>query len=182
MPSDEDPRWVLQTFQRPIVVGNQLVIVQPGTRSAVCLDPTTGLQKWETLVPDLLGCWGVSQGLVILQTEAGLQALDTATGKLRWLTPLTDLQPQALVDEQAILVARKVPKPDDKKPAIQLIWLDPATGSERAGTLLPALTDGTPRLGPIVPYKDRLFTFFGRGQHDPNRDVVELIPSGPIQP
>lgn len=182
MPSDEDPRWVLQTFQRPIVVGNQLVIVQPGTRSVVCLDPATGLEKWETLVPDVLGCFGISQGAVILQTEVGLQALDAATGKLRWLQSLSDLQPQALVDEQAILVARKVPKPDDKKPAIQLIWLDPATGGERATTLLAALTDGTPRLGPIVPYKDRLFTFFGRGQHDPNRDVVELVPSGPIQP
>jgi hypothetical protein len=33
-------------------------------------------------------------------------------------------------------------------------------------------------LGPLVAYKDRIFTFFGKGQHDPLRDVVELIPKG----
>jgi hypothetical protein len=33
-----------------------------------------------------------------------------------------------------------------------------------------------------VPYKDRVFTFFGRGQHDPNRDVVELVPAGDAEP
>lgn len=180
MPSDEDPRWVLQSFQRPFVVNGQLIVAQPGTRSVTCVDPATGLQKWETLLPDVLGCWGTSQGQIVLRTDAGVQALDAATGKRRWFTPLNDLQPHALVDEQNILIARKVPKPDDKKPAIQLVWLDPATGSERAATLLPALTDGLPRLGLLVPYKDRLFTFFGRGQHDPNRDVVELVPSGPI--
>ncbi len=181
MPSDEDPRWVLQSFQRPFVANGQLIVAQPGTRSVVCLDPATGLQKWETLLPDILGCWGTSQGQVVLRTEAGVQTLDAATGKRNWFAPLTDLQPHALVDEQNILVARKVPKPDDKKPAIQLVWFEPGTGHERAATILPALTDNLPRLGLIVPYKDRLFTFFGRGQHDPNRDVVELIPSGSIQ-
>lgn len=179
MPSDEDPRWVLQSFQRPIVIGSdQLVMCQPGTRSVVCLDPATGLQKWETLLPDVLGCWGNSQGQIIVRTEAGLQSLDAATGQRRWFAPLADLQPHALVDDKQILVARKVLKPD-KQSTIQLIWIDPATGSEKGATMLPNLSDSLPRLGLLVPYKDRLFTFFGRGQHDPSRDVVELVPSGP---
>jgi outer membrane protein assembly factor BamB len=179
LPSDEDPRWVLQTYQRPLLVGGKLVMTQPGTRSVVCLDPSTGLQQWETLIPDVLGCWGVSQGLVVLQTEAGVQTLDAETGKRRWFVAQTDLQPSALVGEKAILLARKVPKSDNKQPVIELVWLDLATGNQQGATQVSELTDGTPRLGPLVPYKDRLFTFFGRGQHDPNRDVVELIPSGP---
>ncbi len=181
LPSDEDPRWVLQSFSRPLLVGGKVVMNQPGTRSVVCLDPATGLQHWETLLMDVVGCWGASRGMIVVQTESGVQTLDAATGKRRWFAPLTDLQPQALVDETAILVARRAVLPDNKSPAIQLVWLDPATGSQRATTLLPSLTDPLPRLGAMVPYKDRVFTFFGRGQHDPNRDVVELIPSGPVQ-
>lgn len=178
LPSDEDPRWVLQTFQRPIVHNGQLILAQPGTRSVICLDPATGFEKWETLLPDVLGCWGVSQGNVVLRTEAGVQSLDAATGKRKWFTPLTDMQPHGLVDEKSILCVRKIPQEGKKEWTLQLLWLDPATGSERATTRLAALQDLSPRLGVMVPYKDRLFTFFGRGQHDPNRDVVELIPSG----
>ena len=176
LPSDEDPRWVLQAYQRPIVNGNDLIIAQPGTRSVACIDPATGFEKWETLIPDVLGCWGVSQGNVILRTEAGVQTLDAATGKRKWFTPLADMQPHALVDDKSILCVRKVSQPDKREWTLQLTWLDPVTGSERSSTRLSALQDASPRLGILVPYKDRLFTFFGRGQHDPNRDVVELVP------
>jgi outer membrane protein assembly factor BamB len=182
LPADEDPRWVLQTFHRPILADGRVVLSQPGTRSVISLDPATGLKHWETLIPDVLGVWGISKGQVICQTEAGVQALDVATGKRTWSALLNDLQPHALVDDQRVLVARKGLKADDKKPLIELTWLDAATGQPQGTTQLAALTDGTPRLGPLVPYKDRLFTFFGKGQHDPNRDVVELVPSGPLKP
>lgn len=182
LPADEDPRWVLQSFQRPLLVGGQVIISQPGTRSVISLDPATGLPAWETVLPDVLGCWGVSQGKVVVQTETGVQALEVATGKRAWFTPLAGLQPHALVSAQGILIGRQVVRPEDKKFQIQLSWLDPETGAEQATTPLPAFADATPRLGLLIPYNDRLFTFFGKGQHEPNRDFVELIPSGPINP
>jgi outer membrane protein assembly factor BamB len=182
LPVDEDPRWVLQHYHRPLVAGNRIILSQPGTRSVLALEPATGLKQWETLIPDVLGCWGLSQGAVICQTESGVQALDVGTGKRKWFAPLTDLQPHALVDEQHVLVARKGIKADNKHPVIELTWLDAASGNIKGTTQLATLTDALPRLGVLVPYKDRLFTFFGKGQHDPNRDVVELIPSGPIKP
>jgi outer membrane protein assembly factor BamB len=182
LPADEDPRWVLQSYHRPLVAGKNVILTQPGTRSVISLEPATGLKQWETLVPDVVGCCGLSNGQVICQTESGVQAIDLATGARKWFSPLTDLQPHALVDEQNVLVARKGMKSDNKQPVIELAWLDPKTGNVKATTQVAALTDALPRLGALVPYKDRVFTFFGKGQHDPNRDVVELIPSGPIKP
>jgi hypothetical protein len=32
-----------------------------------------------------------------------------------------------------------------------------------------------PRLGLLIPYQAKLWTFFGQGQTDPSRDLVELI-------
>lgn len=181
LPADEDPRWVLQSFHRPLLFGEHIVISQPGTRSVLSLDPATGLPKWETVLPDVIGCWGVSQGQIIVPTEAGVVALDAATGKRTWFAPSAGLQPHALVNDQQILIGRQSPKPEDKKNQIELVWLDPSTGIERSATKLSAFADATPRLGLLVPYQDRIFTFFGKGQHDPNRDFVELIPSGPVQ-
>lgn len=181
LPADEDPRWVLQSYYRPLLVGGQVIISQPGTRSLLSLDPATGLPNWETVLPDVVGCWGLSQGKLIVQTETGVQALDAATGKRTWFTPIVGLQPHALVDDQHILLGRQIPKPEEKKNQIELVWLDPNTGAERAATKLSSFADATPRLGLLIPYHDHVFTFFGKGQHDPNRDFVELIPSGPVQ-
>ncbi|WP_425614008.1 PQQ-binding-like beta-propeller repeat protein [Anatilimnocola sp. NA78] len=175
IPSEEDPRWVLQDFQRPLLVNGKVIIAQPGTRTTLCLDPATGVEHWETLLPDIVGCWGASRGNIIARTEAGVIALDAQTGKQQWFQAITDLQPYALVDDSAILVAQRVAQKD--KPALQLVWLDPEDGSQKETSVLGSLSDTLPRLGPLVPHKDRLFTFFGRGQHDPNRDVVELVPT-----
>jgi hypothetical protein len=36
-----------------------------------------------------------------------------------------------------------------------------------------------PRLGPLVIADDRLFALSGHGEHEPQRDIVELVPDGP---
>lgn len=185
LPADEDPRWVLQSFHRPLLVarpdgGEQVILTQPGTRSIIALDPVTGLAYWETVLPDVVGCWGVSLDRLIVQTETGVQAIDVATGKRLWFTPINGLQPHALVDGQKIFFGRQILN-EDQKNQIELVWLDPATGAELGATKPATFADATPRLGLLIPYRDRLFIFFGKGQHDPTRDVVELIPSGPVE-
>lgn len=176
IPTDEDPRWVLQNFQRPLVVAGKLILTQPGVRTVTCLDPATGVQHWESLVPDVLGCYGATAERVIVQTEGGVLALNVASGQREWFRPLADLQPFALVDEKRTLIAQTVKIMD--RPTIQLRWLDAKTGEDQETAELASLTDNLPRLGVLVPHRDRLFTFFGRGQHDPTREVVELVPVG----
>jgi hypothetical protein len=76
------------------------------------------------------------------------------------------------------MYARREPAPGTAALQTRLVWLDPASGNELGSTVIPQWNDADPRLGPIVVYKDRLWTFFGKGQHEPTRDLVELTPSG----
>jgi outer membrane protein assembly factor BamB len=176
VPSEEDPRWVLQNFQRPFVVAGQLIVSQPGVRTVTSLDPATGTHRWEKLIPDVIGCLGGTAEHVIVQTETGILALRSTDGQRSWSRTLADLQPFALVDEKSVLVAQKVS--NEGKTSIQMTWLDTLSGETRAESVFNNLNDNLPRLGLLIPHQNRLFSFFGRGQHDPQRDVVEFVADG----
>ncbi len=188
IPCEEDPRWVLQQFHAPLVAGGKLYVAQPGLRTALCLDSATGREVWSVVLPEILGLVGLSgrEGeapaeprRLIVRTETGLRALDRATGQTLWRTPVSELHSFQLVDDQSILIAARERTPQSNDQWLtRLTWLDAATGQPRATCTLPGLVDGDPRLGSLVPYQDRIFTFFGRGQHEANRDVVELVPVG----
>lgn len=179
LPSDEEPRWVLQMYQRPLIAGERMFVAQPGVRSVECLDVGTGRRNWIAVLPEVVGLVGFSQGRLIVRTESDLRSLDPATGETQWRTAANELHTFQLVDDSGLLFAEREQVPlQAGQWRTRLTWLDPSTGLATATTVLPTLVDPDPRLGPLVSYKDRLFTFFGRGQHDPNRDVVELIPKG----
>jgi outer membrane protein assembly factor BamB len=180
VPTEEDPRWVLQRYDRPLVAGGRMYVAQPGVRTVDCLDPATGREHWSIVLPEVLGLVGLSaESRLIVRTEQDLRALDPASGQTLWRSPAEELHSFQLVDDTSILLAARERTPASNDQWLtRLTWLDASTGQPTATCVLPNLIDADPRLGPLVPYKDRLFTFFGRGQHDPNRDVVELVPSG----
>jgi outer membrane protein assembly factor BamB len=179
LPAEEDPQWVLQRYQRPMLDSERLYVAQPGVRAVECLDPRTGARRWLAVIPEVLSMVGLAGGRLIVTTEKGLVALDPHTGKTLWRQALSDLHSFQLCRPESILVARREPLPD-RKDVLQtrLVWLDAAGGQELASAVIPQLSDADPRLGPLVVYKDRLWTFFGRGQHEPTRDLVELVPAG----
>lgn len=179
MPAEEDPRWVLQMYQRPLVVGERIIVAQPGVRAVECLEIATGRRLWNCVLPEVLNIAGISGERLIVRTETDLRALDLAEGKVLWRCPLEEAHSFQLIDGERILAAQRALVPGQSAMWLtRLLWIDAATGQPRYTTSLPTLADADPRLGPIVAYKDRLFTFFGRGQHDPIRDVLELIPKG----
>jgi hypothetical protein len=179
IPAEEDPRWVLQQFQRPLVADGKLYTTQPGVRTVDCFDPATGRSHFRVVLPEVLGLIGFSGDRLIVRTETDLRALDRATGQTVWRSPVSELHSFQLVDDKSLLIAARERTPQSNDQWLtRLTWLDVATGLATATCVLPNLVDADPRLGPLVTYKDRLFTFFGRGQHDPNRDVVELVPTG----
>lgn len=179
VPTEEDARWVLQRFHRPLVADGKLYVAQPGVRTVDCLDPTTGRQLWSVVLPEVLGLVGNSADRLIVRTETDLRALDRATGQTLWRTPASELHSFQLVDDQSLLIAARERTPQSNDQWLtRLTWVDAATGNATATCVLPNLVDADPRLGPLVAYKDRIFTFFGRGQHDPNRDIVEFVPTG----
>jgi outer membrane protein assembly factor BamB len=184
LPAEEEPRWIYQLYQRPVVHADRLYIAQPGVRAVECLDARTGTRLWLAVLPDLLAISGLVDGRLIVWTESDLRALDAANGKLLWRHAVTALHTFQLCSPSHVLYCRREPITGNTA-SIQtrFVWLDPATGQEQGSAVATPLTDADPRLGPLMNYKDRLWTFFGKGQHDPNRDLVELSPSGkPEQP
>ena len=179
LPSDEEPRWILQLYQRPLVEQSRLYVSQPGVRAIDCLDVHSGARYWTSVIPDLVGIIGLAEDKLLLRTETDIRALDKSTGKLLWRRDLADLHSFPLLSGKTVLAAQREPVPmQNNQIQTRLSWLDTASGNTVATTVLPNLNDPDPRLGPIVQYKDRLWTFFGKGQHEPSRDLVELVLAG----
>jgi len=170
---------VLQEYQPPLVKGDWMYVTQPGVRTVDCLAVATGQRCWSVVLPEVTGMVGLAGGLLVIRTEMGLQALDLTDGKTRWRYNADDVYCFPLADEQRLLVAcREHAGAEKDRWQVRLTWLEAATGAPTATTILSDLIDVDPRLGPLVPHGNRLFAFFGRGQHDPARDVLELIPKG----
>jgi hypothetical protein len=105
--------------------------------------------------------------------------MNLIAGTTSWHLDVEELFSFHLVDGKRLLLGsreRVAGKNDQWQP--RLSWIDPADGKRIATTAIASLADSDPRLGPLVPHKNHLFTFFGRGQHDATRDIVELIPVG----
>jgi outer membrane protein assembly factor BamB len=179
--ADEDPRWVTQRFQQPLLHDGRLFAAQPGVRAVDCLDAHTGRRHWTVALPEIVGLIGVSSDLVMIQTESGIQALQISDGARRWQFPAAELFSFHLVDGQHLLIASREPvQGKNGRWQPRFTWLNSADGSLVASTALSDLADTDPRLGPLVPYRDRLFLFWGHGQNDPIRQILELIPRSPI--
>jgi hypothetical protein len=156
-----------------------MYVAQPGVRTIDCLDPETGREHWSVVLPEVVGIVGLSAGRVVVRTEREIRALNGATGRTLWRYDAPELHSFQLADDNAVLLAARERNGENKDQWLtRLTWLDAATGLPTATCVLSSLADADPRLGPLVPHGDRIFTFFGRGQHEPTRDVVELVPTG----
>jgi outer membrane protein assembly factor BamB len=186
IPADEDPQWVLQQFAPPLVDEGRMYVAQPGVRTVEAIDPATGRQHWSVALPEVLGLVGLTRppagaGMprLIVRTERDLRGLDLDTGETVWRFATNDMTSHQLVDGRAIVLAQRerIRDQNDER-RMRLIWLDPMTGHAQATSVIADLVDNDPRLGPLVAAGERIFAFFGRGQHDARRDIVELVPEG----
>jgi len=152
-------------------------------RTVECLAAATGRRYWSAVLPEVVGIVGLAGDKLIVRTESDLRGLDLASGAAQWRYPADHLFPFQLVDNERLLIASRERTPSDADQSrVRLTWINPLDGKAIASAVLEGLVESDPRLGPLVPYKDRLFTFFGRGQHDPTRDIVELAPAGEAEP
>ncbi|NLF70603.1 MAG: PQQ-binding-like beta-propeller repeat protein [Candidatus Anammoximicrobium sp.] len=182
-PSNEQPPWVTQSFQPPLSAGNDLYVLQPGGCAVSRLDARSGQLAWSRLLVGAQRLLGVAGSRLIVQTDGGLRALAVDNGEPQWQHPLEQSLDAYLCDDTAVLYSCRRPAEDAPgKFRPQLVWVDAATGQSQEQTALRGLDHEAPLLGPLVTAGSRLWAFFGRGDQDPTRDVIELVPQGAADP
>lgn len=179
LPPAEEPGWVTQSFQPPLLVGKDLFVLQPGGCAISRLDARSGQLVWSRLLVGAQRLLGVASQRLVVQTDRGLQALAFDSGELGWLHVVEDPLDACLCDGATVLVScRRGVEDAAGKFRPQLMWIDMATGQNIGQTLLRGLEHEKPFLGPLVVAGNRLWAFFGRGDEDPTRDLLELVPQG----
>jgi outer membrane protein assembly factor BamB len=181
VPAEEDPRWILQMQERPLVAGSKLFVAQLGVRTVECLDVATGRREWQSVLPEVVGIVGLAGDVLVVRTESDVRGLDGSTGVIRWRYEATNVVGFPMCDEGAVLVAASDAVDGSAQQQIRLTWLSAADGRVVTSSVVEGLGDADPRLGPMVSVGGKTFVLFGRGQQEVARDVVELIPAAKEQ-
>ena len=183
LPPAEEPNWVRQSYQGPLLAGHDLYVLQPGGCAVLRLDVRSGRVAWNRLLPGAQRLLGLAAQRLVVQTDRGILALDVETGASQWLHPAENCLDGFLCDGAAVLYSCRAAVDDAPgKFRPQLVWLDAATGRATAQTQLRGLEHEQPFLGPLVVSGDRLWAFYGRGDQEPTRDLIELAPQGAADP
>lgn len=174
LPKALDEDWEQQYVQPPLAADELVYIMQPGVRTVVCLEAATGRPRWQHVLPEIRRICGLQAEKLIVETSAGLEAFDAASGAVAWRRSAELLTAHACGEPGGVLIVenRRI---DNELWRPALVWLDPATGQETGRTPLSALADKQPMVGPLVVYEDHLWAFFGRGGREAARDIYELV-------
>lgn len=184
LPPSEDPNWVAQRMDAPLVHNSSVVVAGPGVQAIECFDWESGQLQWRNVQSDLRRLVGIVEGKAIVYAGDSYIALDAETGHLAWRHTMPSTMEAELGGAKGkLLVARRVAVPGRNDRFFpELVWIDAATGDATVGAPLTKLEEADPFFGPFISTEDRLWSFFGRGIEDANRDVVELKPQGEAQP
>ncbi|MFO0868938.1 MAG: PQQ-binding-like beta-propeller repeat protein [Pirellulales bacterium] len=175
LPADEESEWVTQSLEPPLVRGDRLYVAQPGVRVVDCLEIDTGRRVWRRFVPDVRRVAAIDGTSLIVVTDRGLEALAAADGSQLWRRSVKAVGDTLLAGgPQGIACTQFDLLEDGKQWRPQLVWLDATTGEPRVTVPLTAWTDPAPRCGPLIPYQNRLFAFWGKGPAEAKRELVEL--------
>src|SRR5205085_6422007 len=102
-PTDDDPRWVLQMFQRPLLKDGRLYVAQPGVRTVECVAAATGRHYWSAVLSDIVGIVGFSGDLLVVRTQGDLRGLNLSDGTTKWRSAVEELAGFPILDEQRLL-------------------------------------------------------------------------------
>lgn len=192
LPLAQDNSFYEQTVEPPALSGDGTVacVMQPGVPVVECLELDNGRRKWVAGVVDPRRMHGCVAGRFVLETAREVVALDLETGAVVWRLEAqsrgTALAGSPWLDARRpdggpargdvlVFARREMVQPDVVRPV--LVRVDARSGRELSTAPLNTLSDKDPQLGPLVPHGDRWWTFFGKGQREPSREIVELIPA-----
>lgn len=177
LPPSADAMYLEQQRSAPLASETTLYVIQPGVMSVEAIEIDTGRSLWQRVVPEARRLLGLVDSTVLVETKAGWQGLNSQSGEILWYHD----EPQMLDGQLSpttgdVLVTRREQiKADQWRPT--LVWLNRQTGKETAHWPLDSLSDKQPLLGPLFVYQDRVWAFCSRGDKDPSRELIELIPA-----
>ncbi len=179
IPPSLDHSWLAQNQEAPLLAGGRLFAAQPGVRSVDAIEPESGRLLWSRVLPTVRRIIALVDERLIVETDAGFTALDGQTGKPLWYLDAEKRLDAVLCGQPGgLLFAQAEHVRGEANWCPTLVWVDLATGVAKSQTTLASLKHDRPKFGPLLVIGDRRFAFFGRGEPDPTRDVIELLPQG----
>ncbi len=199
LPPAMDPYRYRRAFDVPLLIGDLVVVTQPGVPVIEALDQRSGRLRWTRSTPDLRRMLGLSEGRLLTETQSGIEALDLTSGRVAWRYQAADLLDAVLLP--APTVAAAAPPASGATPATAapattgttprillsrmidapanthvpcLVWIDASNGLESGFMPIDALADKEPRLGPILATPQVTWIFSGKGRTDGRRDMLAL--------
>jgi outer membrane protein assembly factor BamB len=174
LPAEDDPRWILQMYERPVVVGERVFVAQPGVRTVECLDLATGRSIWQAVLPEVVGIIGLAGEMLIVRTEIDVRGLDVKDGTTRWRSGGEMIVGFPVCDETRVMVARRN-RAESGRQRVVCDWLNASDGQTIARNEVEGLAEDDLRLGPVVGAEGRVWALVERGQNETGREVMELV-------
>ncbi|MSR58310.1 MAG: hypothetical protein EXS05_11650 [Planctomycetaceae bacterium] len=161
-------------YTRPLVLGQRVLIAQPGVLDLACLDLETGRQLWHAPWSEGRRILGGDDRQVYVETSRSISAMALDDGRVAWTHPVAQILDANWSDGEGMLLYSRVETmaPDKARPL--LVWLDTNTGRALSVWPLAELEDRQPQLGPLIRRGDQMWTFFGRGLRGGPRGLFQL--------
>jgi outer membrane protein assembly factor BamB len=198
-----DSWWWYQSPAPPLVLGESVVVMQPGVQTITAIDAATGRLQWQTPLPRsrrLVGLAGTGTAArLVVETGEGIVTCDPRDGTLRRILSAREkpgpgplgLAPTRLLgatvatgDGMAIAAVQQQRPGTDKEPIfdVALLWIDVASGAVRHTAPLPDLAGPQPWVGPMAAAAGRLWLLVAPAApknqpSDVRRGLWELVPA-----
>jgi outer membrane protein assembly factor BamB len=178
----DDHDWARQVQAPPVVWHDRLFVTQPGVAAVECVDIDSGELYWRKVFAGLMRLSGIVDDRLVVETQNGLVALAPGKGDVLWYHDVGDLLEGQLCGGPGKLLYTRRERAEDNGGILRpvLVWLDPATGVERASFPLDSLKHDHPMFGPFIAGGGKLFAFAAGGESEPVRVLYELTPNGKV--
>lgn len=88
-----------RAFDAPLLVGDALIVSQPGVPVVEALDLSNGRVRWSRAASDQRRLLGLTDGRLIVETSEGLEAWSPTTGEPQWRYRAADLLDAVLLPD-----------------------------------------------------------------------------------
>ncbi|MBS0210879.1 MAG: PQQ-binding-like beta-propeller repeat protein [Planctomycetes bacterium] len=157
--------------QPPLIVGDRVIVSQPGVPLVSCFDLPTGERHWQRVEFETLEYLTLTDKTTLIRTRDRLLAVANDSGDLQWQRTIAPESGAALVDARRILLAQ--PGLVDKA-RVTLTWFDAGSGQSLAAMTLNELTGQRPTCGALVALRGRLWGLVAGERRDPYRSLAEM--------